>query len=357
MSENSDTRGISKEILQELLGELNEDFINDLPDKPEEILKFAKRRTHPFISEGIAPDLAQKMLDSRLSDKDYLLTLFKSMVFTFGNNQQKYEHPVASILVSQTGAGKSNLRTMLDPKKNRYIVVNSDMYKKFRLDAEQIRSADPTHFGALTGIDSYDQANNINEFAMAKGYNILVEVAPSLSQGLIFVDMDDLMQHGYTPNVHVMAVGDLVSALSIHYRYEEEKVLSHGKGDTKLTDLKRHDESYQAVEKVIKPFNPEMISLYIRGRDAFSDPVHIETEGSNMNGILGTLRRERQKSNFGYVTGDGIEKSSFYDDYQFIRGLMTDRNAPPEERQQLGKIFGRYLSCVREIREQGQEER
>ena len=34
---------------------------------------------------------------------------------------------------------------------------------------------------------------------MAKGYNILVEVAPSLSQGLIFVDMDDLMQHGYTP--------------------------------------------------------------------------------------------------------------------------------------------------------------
>ena len=87
--------------------------------------------------------------------------------------------------------------------------------------------------------------------------------------------------------------------------------MSHGKGDTKLTDLKRHDESYQAVEKVIKPFNPEMISLYIRGRDAFSDPVHIETEGSNMNGILGTLRRERQKSNFGYVTGDGIEKSSF----------------------------------------------
>ena len=75
---------------------------------------------------------------------------------------------MASILVSQTGAGKSNLRTMLDPKKNRYIVVNSDMYKKFRPDAEQIRSADPTHFGALTGIDSYDQANILTNLQWQK---------------------------------------------------------------------------------------------------------------------------------------------------------------------------------------------
>jgi len=36
-----------------------------------------------------------------------------------------------------------------------------------------------THFGALTGIDSYDHANDINMYAMENGYDILLECAPS----------------------------------------------------------------------------------------------------------------------------------------------------------------------------------
>ena len=42
MIDYNETRGISKETLNELLQELNPDFIKKLPDTPQEILKFAK---------------------------------------------------------------------------------------------------------------------------------------------------------------------------------------------------------------------------------------------------------------------------------------------------------------------------
>ena len=40
MIDYNETRGISKETLNELLQELNPDFIKKLPDTPQEILKF-----------------------------------------------------------------------------------------------------------------------------------------------------------------------------------------------------------------------------------------------------------------------------------------------------------------------------
>ena len=83
MSDYSETRGISEETLNELLQELNPDFIKKLPDTPQEILKFARRRVNPYISENISELLAKQMLEKRQPDKEYLLTLFKAMYVTF----------------------------------------------------------------------------------------------------------------------------------------------------------------------------------------------------------------------------------------------------------------------------------
>lgn len=54
MIDYNETRGISKETLNELLQELNPDFIKKLPDTPQEILKFARRRVNPYISDNIS---------------------------------------------------------------------------------------------------------------------------------------------------------------------------------------------------------------------------------------------------------------------------------------------------------------
>ena len=195
MIDYNETRGISKETLNELLQELNPDFIKKLPDTPQEILKFAKRRVNPYISENINETLAKQMLETRQTDKEYLLTLFKAMTITFINGQDPSQHPVAAVLVSQTGAGKTSLRELINPQNQVYVVINPDLYKKYRSDADKIREKDRTHFGALTGIDSYDHAANIRTYAMEKGYNILIEVAPSLQQGLIGVDEKELEEH------------------------------------------------------------------------------------------------------------------------------------------------------------------
>lgn len=169
MIDYNETRGISKETLNELLQELNPDFIKKLPDTPQEILKFAKRRVNPYISENINETLAKQMLETRQTDKEYLLTLFKAMTITFINGQDPSQHPVAAVLVSQTGAGKTSLRELINPQNQVYVVINPDLYKKYRSDADKIREKDRTHFGALTGIDSYDHAANIRTYAMEKG--------------------------------------------------------------------------------------------------------------------------------------------------------------------------------------------
>ena len=251
MIDYNETRGISKETLNELLQELNPDFIKKLPDTPQEILKFAKRRVNPYISENINETLAKQMLETRQTDKEYLLTLFKAMTITFINGQDPSQHPVAAVLVSQTGAGKTSLRELINPQNQVYVVINPDLYKKYRSDADKIREKDRTHFGALTGIDSYDHAANIRTYAMEKGYNILIEVAPSLQQGLIGVDEKELEEHGY--------------------------------------------------------------QLDIRGKNAAIPPKKIPTEGKTMTEILNMLQRERSVSNYAYVVGSG--EPSFISDY------------------------------------------
>ena len=348
MIDYNETRGISKETLNELLQELNPDFIKKLPDTPQEILKFARRRVNPYISDNISEILAKQMLETRQTDKEYLLTLFKAITITFANGQEPSKNPVAAVLVSQTGAGKTSLRELINPQNQVYIVINPDLYKKFRSDAEEIRGKDRTHFGALTGIDSYDHAANIRNYAMQNGYNILIEVAPSLQQGLIGVDEKELEEHGYKLDLHVMAVGDLVSAISIHHRYETAIFVYNGKGDTKLTDLHRHDESYLAVSECLEGMDPERISLYIRGKNAAIPPKKIPTEGKTMTEILNMLQRERSVSNYAYVVGSG--EPSFISDYQEILQLMQKRNAPQEEYEQLNNIYGRYVHYKSQIK-------
>ena len=344
-----ETREILEEVLDELLEESNSDFIEKLPDTPQEILKFAKRRVYPYISDSIKPSLAKQMLEMRLSDKEYLRTLFKAMYVTFVSEVDTSNNPTAAILVSQTGAGKTNLRRMINPENSKYIVINPDLYKKYRFDADKIREMDQTHFGALTGIDSYDHADNIRSYAMEKGYNILIEVAPSMVQGLIGVNEKELEDHGYELHLHVMAVGDLVSAISIHTRYETSMFVFAGKEDTKLTDLNRHDDSYMAVERCIKGLPPEMISLYVRGESVGAKPIKVDTEGKTTSEIIDTLREERSKSNYNYVTGKGA--SSFTADYENIMNLMRMRKAPEEEYNQINTIYQRYIEYINLIRQ------
>ncbi len=67
---------------------------------------------------------------------------------------------------------------------------------------------------------------------------------------MINVDIEKALNRGYKIFVSVLAVGKLNSALSIHERYEgqiEQKILT-----PKLTDLERHNQSYEGLNKIVK---------------------------------------------------------------------------------------------------------
>lgn len=339
---DSKKTGITEETLEQVLRRLNSSFVKSLPAEPKQILRFAKRRTDPIISNNINPELAEKMRSHRLSDEDYLITLFTAIRYVF-DGKEKVQNPQASILMAQTGAGKTNLRTMILQQNPNTVTINSDQYKKFRPDEKIILAEDPTHFGALTGIDSYDHSSNITEFAKESGYNLLIECAPSMQQGMIGVDLETLKGADYDTQIHVMAVGNLVSALAIHLRYENELKKGIPSGDVKLTDLKRHNESYLAVEKMVKELDDGILSIYRRGTAIEGQIPHRITNTSMTP--LEILRQERDKSNNEY-----IESQNFGLDHQSILVSMKQRTAPEAQRQQLESIYKMYKSYIDRIR-------
>ena len=337
-TDDSKKRTISIETLKAIEPQINPILLYSIPEKLEEILPFAQRRTEPVITNNIDENLRSKMLDYRLSDEDYLLTLLMAMGDTF-HNIERSNKPTALVLLAQTGAGKTHLRTLLLQKNPNTIIINSDLYKRFRPDAEAILESDPTHFGALTGIDSYDHASNITNFAIENSYDILIECAPSMQQGMIGVDLELLKSAGYDTKFHVMAVGDLISSLAIHLRYEHELAVEKIPGNAKLTDLKRHNESYLALENIIKDLPAQSVSIYRRGTEEENyTPVRVINEHKTPLEILADLRK---KSNESYINTSGFKR-----DYNLIRNAMEYRSAPQSQQDQLKAIYDMYEKYI-----------
>jgi len=348
------TRTIEQETLDRVLRSLNKDFVNDLPIPPNDLLEFAKRRTNPFISDNISHSLGKSMLSHRLSDEDYLVTFFKVVNYVF-SNKSPVGSSNAEILVSQTGAGKTRLRQLLLNRNKNTLVINSDLYKKFRPDVDQILKENPNYFGALTGIDSYDHASNITDLAATKSYNLLLECAPSNKQGLVGIDMDTLTKRDYSIKYHVLAVGDLISLLSIHSRYEDDIRDTGKKGEAKLTDIKRHDESYKGVENVLTELPTRCVSIYRRGTQQENQIPQMLTKNNfeessySSEELLKILKIERNNSNYNYIF-DSIGKG-FREDFNQIKRKMEDRHALEEQMEQLKSIYSKYVNYSDNIME------
>lgn len=335
MGKNSIRRNLEESALKEALLDLNDDFLNDLPETPENLFKYASRRVEPEISSNISYDLGRRMLDYRLSDKEYFITFLKIVRYVF-NGKESSKKPRSNILLSQTGAGKSNLRELILRQNPNSVIIDSDKFKRFRSDSDEIFTEDAPHFGALTGIDSYDHANNISRYAMAKGYNILIECAPSLSQGMIGVDINLMEEYSYDINYHVLAVGNLISAFSIHKRYERDIRDKKMKGEAKLTDLGRHNDSYNAMKEVIKNIDPSKLFIYRRGtKNENYIPVLVDAKDK-----IAKFEELQHESNMSYVEE---QKSMKMPDYNEIKRQMEERQATPAQLEQLEKIRDNFL--------------
>ena len=321
-------------------------FRRDLPITIEEIAKrYATRRIDPFISPSIKPEIRKKMIESRLSDEEYLNTLILIIHDNFGiqhGNQTKK----AFILAAQTGAGKTALRSEILKKYPEAIVINYDLYKKYRPDCDEIRNANPTYFGALTAIDSYDHGSDIMDMALDLNYDVLIESAPSSRDGLVNVNLEKMARAGYDLDFNILAVGNLISALGVHRRYEQ--AIKEGLPDAKLTDLARHDDSYKALESIVSDFsNKNLIKIYRRGTEEERRIPQqiIYAEGGEFDALF----EERERSNVSFVTINADSQvSDFERNLRDILNLMNSRNCKKEEIQQLLEICKQYERFMRD---------
>lgn len=257
------------------------------------------------------------------------------------------DEPKASIIISQTGAGKTKLRELVLAKQKNTVIVNPDLYKKYNPNIPRILQEDPTHLGALTGIDSYDHANNVRNLATTLGYSLFFECAPSEKQGLVGIDLEELYSNGYESNFYALAVGDLPSAVAIHSRYELELKKDPFAKGVKLTNLKRHDDSYKGVISVLQYLPLDRVNIYRRGTiEEQLIPQNVMVENGiqvhSTEELLNYLRRERNNSNSQYVFNR--TRPNFLEDFQLIKRFMQERNAPQEQFQQLEQIYDRYIT-------------
>ena len=334
MSNKAERRKIDDSTIDKVVSRLNRDFIEGLPGDPKEIAtKYARRIVEPYISPSINDQLKEMMLEKRLSDEEYVETFLKIIYHSF-HNKKTSDNPKAYILLSQTGGGKSNLRERVLRENPNVVLLDSDSYKKFRPDSTEIQDQYPQYYGALTGIDCYDHVENVSNFTMENGYDFLIESAPSISQGVIGVNTEELERLGYEINYYALAIGDIVSQMAVHKRYEYELRDDILKKSAKLTDIDRHNDSYAAVQLVLENASPESrIVVFRRGTEEENQVPQIIESGSDKKSKMDTLESYRRKSNEEYLASN-----SFLEDYYLVRKLLLEREAPRTQIVQLESV-------------------
>lgn len=329
-------RNISKEVYDKVIKLIPKEIINMLPEEPEKLLPYATRVKEMQVSAGINDDVKQLMQEHLLSDEEYLKTFYYVMAITF-LHKHPVENPEIAIVAAQTGSGKSNLTAKLLREDENYIFIDSDKYKHFRYDAQQIAKEYPVIYPHLTGPDGYDHATDIYNYATDKKYNIIKETAPSATKGLVELNEDELKAKNYSISVHILAVGELNSLLSVHERYELQII--HGLKTAKLTGISRHDESYNALIKNVMDLeddeNISSINIYMRGiKEENYNPkkIYPSTEYSSPeDAIVGARKIDNDKT-----------IKEFEGRYELVLSQMKKRNAPQAQYDQLEQIKNRW---------------
>ena len=334
------TRNISKEVLGKVLNTMSPVIKKSLPDTPQNILPYITRLKVPNISPSIKPEIKKMMLDNLLSDEDYLATCY-SIIATFFYNKHQVDEPTLHLILGQTGSGKSNLTAKILKENPNVIIIDSDKYKHYRPDAELIAMQNPTLYGFLTGPDAYGHRDNVYSFASNNHYNILIEIAPSLKGGLFNVDIPAIINKGYNIEVHTLAVSKLNSALSIHERYEGQ--IEAELSTPKLTDLNRHNESFEGLNETVKKLQNDKrlnIDIYRRAASPNQLPELVfPKKGTNKyscpyHALIETQSIDSKKTEY-----------EFEDRYNTLLQQMERRNAP--------QIQYRQLECIKEMYDNG----
>lgn len=298
----------------------------------------AKDRIHKDLPE----DLQQLMLKYVLSDEEHE-SILSDIQKVYYADKTACENPKFIIVLGQTGSGKSNLTSKIVTDNQNAVVIDSDKYKGFRSDSEEILKNHLAEYAFLTAPDSYQHRDEMICETLKRKYNIIMECATSEKEGM-FVDLDKIKDAGYKIELAVLGVNEINSLISIHERYESQIKLNYKAA--KLTGIKRHDDSYSSLTKVVRDIdeNDVNINVYERGIGFPFIPQKVYDtldETKKFQSATEALQCTQIKDK-----KFGLE--CFERKYTQILSDMFYRNAPEKQLEQLESVRQRY----NKIREQ-----
>ena len=244
--------------------------MENINEKSPEYIQFLRGR----ISSGVPENIAELMVNYALGEKEHARVLEQIRDFCFRGKEpvdRNLEKPKAYLVIAQTGAGKSNLTMKIKRENPNIVIIDSDAFKAFNPNKDEIKDKYPQYYGHLTGLDAYLHRDEVYDEALNRGYNILIEVAPSSKELLFNIDFEELHAHGYDIEANIMSVSEENSLLSVHERYEGQ--IEAKMEAPKLTDFKRARDSAAAVPLIIKDLieNHPEVNLVLFKRAVIKD--------------------------------------------------------------------------------------
>ena len=184
----------------------------------------------------------------KLSSEEHA-KIFEVIKALWTKDKHPVENPIAIIVGGQTGAGKTGLigysKAMF--KDNNVIVINSDEFAAFHPKIEEFAPKYPEFFTNIQGQETATWTSDLFKFARENHYNLIFE-GTMWNTRVADDAIADLIDLGYMVVVRGMAVGNLVSKLSVVDRYVNE---IKAKGYGRLVEVPHHDKTYDGMPKTI----------------------------------------------------------------------------------------------------------
>lgn len=237
------------------------------------------------------------------------------------------KNPSIMFVVGQPGCGKTTYikRTSL-PK---YIIINSDNYRRFSKYSNEILQKYPTDYAKLTNFDAHSWGDELFSYAIQNGYSVLREKAPT---DYSLLELIETIPHNYDVVIDFVIAGNLSSLLATRERYETEILESN---NAKLSSIEAHNKCYA----LLPDFILGCLSLGVKVN--YVVPIGNQFKVIPVDDdYLNLLHEFRNKSNeYACLTYSSRMAS--------IKKSMRNRNASQEQFEELSKIESIYSELSR----------
>lgn len=237
------------------------------------------------------------------------------------------KEPSIMFVVGQPGCGKTTfIRSTSLPK---YIIINSDDYRRFSKYSSEILDKYPTDYAKLTNFDAHLWGDELFFYAIQNGYSVLREKAPT---DYSLLELIKTISHNYDVVINVVVAGNLASLLATRERYEAEILKSN---NAKLSNIEAHNKCYD----LLPDFILGCLSLGVKVNYVVSNDNQFKVIPVG-DDYLSLLQEVRNKSNEYACLTYGSRMD-------IIKKSMTNRNASQEQFDELSKIESIYFELSR----------